>query len=42
MKGTVLDGPHDLRFEERDASTIIETTDANIRLLATCMCGNDL
>ena len=42
MKGTVLDGPRDLRFEERAAPTIIETTDANIRLLATCMCGNDL
>ena len=42
MKGTVLYGPRDVRFEERDAPTIIETTDANIRLLATCMCGNDL
>ena len=28
MKGTVLYGPRDVRFEERDAPTIINPTDA--------------
>ena len=31
MRGTVLYGPRDVRFEERDAPTIIEPTDAIIR-----------
>jgi hypothetical protein len=30
------------RFEERDAPTIIEPTDAIIRISATCVCGSDL
>jgi threonine dehydrogenase-like Zn-dependent dehydrogenase len=43
MKGAVLYGPGDVRFEERDApTTIIEPTDAIIRLSATCVCGSDL
>ena len=42
MKGTVLYGPRDVRFEERDAPTIIEPTDAIIRISATCVCGSDL
>jgi hypothetical protein len=28
MRGTVLYGPRDIRFEERDAPTIINPTDA--------------
>jgi threonine dehydrogenase-like Zn-dependent dehydrogenase len=35
-------GPRDVRFEERDDPTIIEPTDAIIRLSATCVCGSDL
>jgi threonine dehydrogenase-like Zn-dependent dehydrogenase len=31
-----------VRLEERDAATIIEPTDAIIRLPATCICGSDL
>jgi threonine dehydrogenase-like Zn-dependent dehydrogenase len=31
-----------VRFEERDAPTIIDPTDAVIRLSATCICGSDL
>jgi hypothetical protein len=31
-----------VRFEERDVPTIIEPTDANIRISATCVCNNDL
>ena len=42
MKGTVLSGPRDVRFEERDAPTIIEPTDAIIKISATCVCGSDL
>ena len=42
MKGAVLYGPGDVRFEERDEPTIIEPTDAIIRLSATCVCGSDL
>ena len=42
MKGAVLCGPDDVRLEERDAPTIVEPTDAIIRLSATCVCGSDL
>ena len=42
MRGTVLYGPRDVRFEERDAPKIIKPTDAIIRISATCVCGSDL
>src|SRR3989454_3034546 len=42
MRGAVLYGPRDLRFEERDTPTIIKPTDAIIRISATCVCGSDL
>ncbi len=42
MRGTVLYGPYDERFEERPDPTIIEPTDAIIRISATCVCGSDL
>src|SRR5438046_6832895 len=42
MKGAVLYGPRDIRFEERDAPRIVEPTDAILRLSATCICGSDL
>jgi threonine dehydrogenase-like Zn-dependent dehydrogenase len=42
MRGAVLHGPHDVRLEERDDPTIVEPTDAIIRLSATCVCGSDL
>jgi threonine dehydrogenase-like Zn-dependent dehydrogenase len=42
MRGTVLYGPGDVRFEERETPTIIEPTDAVIRISATCVCGSDL
>ncbi len=41
-KGAVLCGPGDVRFEERVAPTIVQPTDAIIRLAATCVCGSDL
>jgi threonine dehydrogenase-like Zn-dependent dehydrogenase len=42
MKGTVLYGPRDVRFEERAAPAIVKPTDAIIRIAATCVCGSDL
>jgi threonine dehydrogenase-like Zn-dependent dehydrogenase len=42
MRGAVMYGPRDVRLERRDDPTIIEPTDAIIRLSATCICGSDL
>ena len=42
MKGTMLYGPRDVRFEERPDPTIIEPTDAILRISAACVCGSDL
>ncbi len=42
MRGAVLYGPGDVRFEERAAPTIVEPTDAVIKMAATCVCGSDL
>ena len=42
MRGAVLYGPRDVRFEERADPTILEPTDAIIRLSASCICGSDL
>src|SRR5438309_9908846 len=41
-RGAVRYGAGDLRFEERDAPTIIKPTDAISRIAATCVCGSDL
>jgi threonine dehydrogenase-like Zn-dependent dehydrogenase len=42
MKGAVLYGPRDIRFEEREAPKIVEPTDAIIRIAVTCVRGSDL
>jgi NADPH:quinone reductase-like Zn-dependent oxidoreductase len=42
MKGAVLYGPRDVRFEERSKPKIVEPTDAIVRTSATCVCGSDL
>src|SRR5437899_6584827 len=42
MRGAVLHGPGDVRLEARDDPTLVEPTDAIIRLSATCVCGSDL
>ena len=42
MRGAVLYGPGDVRFEERPVPTIQQPTDAIIRITATCVCGSDL
>jgi threonine dehydrogenase-like Zn-dependent dehydrogenase len=42
MRGTVLYAPRDVRLEQRDDPKITESTDAIIRMTATCVCGSDL
>jgi threonine dehydrogenase-like Zn-dependent dehydrogenase len=42
MRGTVLYGPRDVRFEDRENPRIEKPTDAIIRISATCVCGSDL
>jgi threonine dehydrogenase-like Zn-dependent dehydrogenase len=42
MRGAVLYGPRDVRFEQRDDPKIMKPTDAVIRMAATCVCGSDL
>src|SRR5947208_15531442 len=42
MRGAILYGPRDVRFEERETPTILKPTDAIIRMSATCVCGSDL
>src|SRR5438094_5344830 len=42
MRGAVLYGPRDVRFEERDVPKMINPTDAVIRISSACVCGSDL
>jgi threonine dehydrogenase-like Zn-dependent dehydrogenase len=42
MRGAVLHGPREVRVEERSRPTLVEPTDAIIRLSAACVCGSDL
>ena len=42
MRGAVLHAPGDIRVEDRDRPTIVEPTDAILRLSAACVCGSDL
>jgi threonine dehydrogenase-like Zn-dependent dehydrogenase len=42
MQGTVLHAPGDIRLEQLEDPTIVQSTDAIIRLSATCVCGSDL
>src|SRR3954463_16009925 len=42
MRGTVLYGPRDIRFEDREPPKIVEPTDAIVRISLTCVCGSDL
>jgi threonine dehydrogenase-like Zn-dependent dehydrogenase len=42
MQATMLYGPRNVRFEERPDPTIINPTDAIIRIAAACVCGSDL
>jgi threonine dehydrogenase-like Zn-dependent dehydrogenase len=42
MKGAVLHGPREIRFEDRPDPKILEPTDVILKLSATCVCGSDL
>ena len=42
MRGAVLHGPRDVRFEDRADPAIEKPTDAILRLSASCICGSDL
>lgn len=42
MRGVVMHAPGDVRVEDREDPTILEPTDAVVRLTATCVCGSDL
>ncbi|CAM3239521.1 zinc-dependent alcohol dehydrogenase family protein [Stackebrandtia soli] len=42
MRGAVLHSPGDVRLEQRADPTILKSTDAIVRLTATCVCGSDL
>jgi len=42
MRGAVLHGPRDVRFEERETPKIVKPTDAIIETWAACVCGSDL
>jgi threonine dehydrogenase-like Zn-dependent dehydrogenase len=42
MRGTVLYGPRDVRFEDREDPRIEKSTDAIIRIAVSCVCGSDL
>ncbi len=42
MRKVVLHAPGDVRVEDVERPTIVEPTDAVIRLAATCICGSDL
>ena len=40
MRGAVLYGPRDIRFEDREVPKIVEPTDAVIGVAVTCVCGS--
>lgn len=42
MRGVIMHAPGDVRVVEREDPTIIEPTDAIIRITAACVCGSDL
>lgn len=42
MRAVVMHSPGDVRVEDRPDPTVVDPTDAVIRLTATCICGSDL
>jgi threonine dehydrogenase-like Zn-dependent dehydrogenase len=42
MRQVVMHAPGDVRVEQRPDPTIVDPTDAIIRIAATCICGSDL
>ena len=42
MRGVIMYAPGDVRVEDREKPTIVEPTDAIIRVTSACICGSDL
>ena len=42
MRAVIMAAPGDLRVAERENPTIVEATDAIIKVTASCVCGSDL
>jgi threonine dehydrogenase-like Zn-dependent dehydrogenase len=42
MRGTLMYGPGDVRVEDVPEPSIVERTDAIIRIVRACVCGSDL
>ncbi len=42
MRGAIIYGERDVRFERRKDPQILKPTDAIVRTVATCVCGSDL
>ncbi|GAA4191912.1 zinc-dependent alcohol dehydrogenase family protein [Microbacterium oryzae] len=42
MRAVIMHGPGDVRVEDVDKPTLVEATDAIIRVTSTCVCGSDL
>ncbi|MFE6997100.1 zinc-dependent alcohol dehydrogenase family protein [Microbacterium sp. NPDC057659] len=42
MRAVIMHGPGDVRVEDVPEPSIVEPTDAVIRITATCVCGSDL
>ena len=42
MRAVVMYAPGDVRVDQTERPTIVEPTDAIIKLAATCICGSDL
>ncbi|WP_251149924.1 zinc-dependent alcohol dehydrogenase family protein [Cellulosimicrobium sp. Marseille-Q4280] len=42
MRAVVMYAPGDVRVDETERPTVVEPTDAIIRVAATCICGSDL
>jgi threonine dehydrogenase-like Zn-dependent dehydrogenase len=42
VRGVLMHAPRDVRVEDRDRPTIVEPTDAILRVVAACVCGSDL
>lgn len=42
MRATLLHGPRDIRLEQVPDATMLEPTDAIVKVVAACVCGSDL
>jgi threonine dehydrogenase-like Zn-dependent dehydrogenase len=42
MRATIMHGAHDVRIEDVRDPSILERTDAILRVIHACICGSDL